>query len=475
VTEPLTVACVQWGNYEGRGAEYANVLADAVRRHLTAPHRFLCFTDAGSGLDEGIEARALPTGMRGWFNKLWLFAPGVLSGRVLFLDLDTVITDSLDDIAEYRGDFACLRDFYRPDGLGSGVMAWRAESAHDIWTEWERAGRPEPAGGDQSWIERLRPGADRLQDLFPGQIASYKVHCSDLGSPAGSRVICFHGRPRPHEAGGWVDLVWRKNGYRAARFIPGINVPFEQALGQIEANAKRALPWFFQQPAHKGVAVLVGGGPSLAESVGHIRARQKRGQKIFALNGTHDYLIRHKIVPDYMVVLDAREANTCFVAAPHPKVKYLIASMCHPKVLDALDGHDVTLWHAEMDGIVPLLAPYAEEKPIGLIGGGNTVGLKAMCLAHEMGFRRQHLYGFDSSYRAGDNHAYAQALNDGEAVSEVTVAGRTFRAAPWMMNQVRLFQRQARALDALGSDIEVHGDGLLPWTAKHMSHSRKAA
>lgn len=473
MTETLTVACVNHGNYLGRGAEYVNILADAVRRHMPAAHRFACFTDDAQGLDEGIETRPLPPGLTGWWNKLYLFAPGALTGRVLFIDLDTVVTDTLDDLAAYRGAFAALRDFYRPAGLGSGLMAWEAEKAHDIWAEWQKAGRPELPGGDQSWIERARPGADRLQDIVPGQIVSYKAHCSELGAPSGSRIVCFHGRPRPHEAGGWVDLVWRKNGMRAARFIPGLNVAVDQALAQIRENAKRDLPWHLQGPAHKGVAVLVGGGPSLAESVGHIRARKARGQKIFALNGAHDYLIGRKIVPDYLVMLDARAENVRFVANPHPGVKYLIASMCHPSVIDALAGQDVTLWHPDMDGIIPLLAPYAEDKPIGLIGGGNTVGLKAMCLVHEMGFRRQHLYGFDSSYRDGENHAYRQALNDGEQVSEVIVAGRAFRAAPWMMNQVRLFQRQAQALLALGSDVEVHGDGLLPWTAKQMM--RKAA
>jgi uncharacterized Rossmann fold enzyme len=38
-------------------------------------------------------------------------------------------------------------------------------------------------------------------------------------------------------------------------------------------------------------------------------------------------------------------------------------------------------------------------RPVHLIGGGSTVGMNAMVLAFAAGFRKIHLYGFDSSYR----------------------------------------------------------------------------
>ena len=53
------------------------------------------------------------------------------------------------------------------------------------------------------------------------------------------------------------------------------------------------------------------------------------------------------------------------------------------------------------------------DKPVHLIGGGTTVGLLAMSLAFLRGFRKIHLYGFDSCYRGDEHHAYAQNLNDG--------------------------------------------------------------
>ena len=183
---PLTVAMVNAGDYLGRGAEYVSRLVEGVESHLTIPHRFRIF--------ESTEAS--------WWAKLEMFRPDAFPAgeRVLYLDLDSIVTGSLDDIATYAGPFACLRDFYRPWGLGSGVMLWEHGTCNDLWSEWDAKGRPKLKGGDQAWVEVMRPDAVRLQDQFPGQFASWKRDCV-TGIPAGTRVVCFHGKPRPHEVG----------------------------------------------------------------------------------------------------------------------------------------------------------------------------------------------------------------------------------------------------------------------------------
>jgi hypothetical protein len=206
----LAVVCVSQGNYQGRGAEYVNRLYHGVKRHLSIPHCFLCFTDNPTGLHPDIWPYHLPTDLAGWWCKLYLFAASLRPGtKIIFLDLDTIIAGSLDEIAGYEGQFAILRDFYRPDGYGSGVMLWRQGFGRHIWDQWNAAGRPKVDGGDQAWIEKTQPTADRLQDLFPGQLVSFKEHCRE-GIPAGANVVCFHGRPKPHEQpAAWIENYWR--------------------------------------------------------------------------------------------------------------------------------------------------------------------------------------------------------------------------------------------------------------------------
>lgn len=207
----LTVACVNAGNFAGRGAEYVHSLFAGVSRNLTVDWRGVCLTDDPSSVPHGIEPRALPGDTYGWWNKLFLFKPGMFprSERVLYFDLDTVITGSLDDIAGYRGDFAAMSNINGP-GCASGVMAWRAGRMDHVYETWERYWRPVPPSGDQEWIDMVQPEFDRLQDAYPGQLVSYKAHAQGLDvPPENARVVYFHGRPRPHQAvEPWVRRAW---------------------------------------------------------------------------------------------------------------------------------------------------------------------------------------------------------------------------------------------------------------------------
>jgi hypothetical protein len=181
----LNVICVNKGNFLGQGTRYVRNLYWGVHRHLkNKPFKFHEVTD---GLGEG------------WWAKIGLFKPGRFTGRCLYFDLDTIITGSLDDLASYEGDFAGLSDFYHPDRFASGVMAWDADKAGHIFTRWVNVGMPQfDTRGDQGWIGAMRPNAERLQDLFPGQLVSFKADCRE-GAPDGARVVCFHGLPRPHQ------------------------------------------------------------------------------------------------------------------------------------------------------------------------------------------------------------------------------------------------------------------------------------
>lgn len=199
----LTVVCVK--SPPAYDHLYVNRLYAGVKRNLTVPHRFVCLTDDSSGCK--CATRSLPGGLRGWWAKLAIFAKA-WSGLVIYFDLDTLITGNLDFLTKYEGDFAILRDFYRPDGYGSGMMLWNKRQPQ-LWTDWVSAGGPDHAHGDQGWIEDRMPGADLLQDLYPGRIVSYKEHCAS-GLPVGASVVCHHGTPKPHdfEPGHWVSRAW---------------------------------------------------------------------------------------------------------------------------------------------------------------------------------------------------------------------------------------------------------------------------
>lgn len=471
----LNVVCVETGNYCGRGAEYVKNLRAQVRRHLSLPHTFHVFTDGNPEDYPGCVVHKAE--FEGWWQKLAIFKRGTFDGRVLFIDLDTYIVRNIDEIASYGGHFATLRDFLRMDGLGPAVMMFDPKWAEFIYDEWAAEGFPRRGNGDQTFIENLNQGrmrkeVDILQDMFPGQFVSYKVHARDE-IPQEAAFVCFHGKPRPHEAGGWAKQAWEMGGVAAPKFNPVLNVPNVTMLAQAEENLKRDLPTLLHVSEHDGTALIVGGGPSLADTLPSLRFHKNRGGKIFALNGVHDWLIDRGIVPDYHVILDARQDNVCFVKKPHKDCTYLLAAQCHPDLFDALKDHKVIMWVGFMDGAEALAKRI--PKPLVIVGGGNTVGLKTMCLVHVWGYRKQRLFGFDSSYRADANHAYPQPLNDGEETLEILCEGRKFICAKWMARQAAVFQTQSQTLARAGAVISVHGDGLIPWIAKCESEEMENA
>ncbi len=199
-----SVVCLKWG--KKYTPEYVNRLYLAFNRNSTVPFTFHCFTDDRKGLIEGIICHDLPyKGLDGWWNKLYFFSKEFpLSGRIFFVDLDTLIVGNIDHILMYHGGFAGLRDFYKVEknihatNFQSSVMSFNAHEHTHIWDNFIK----DPVNivnsikphGDQLWIERQQPKRVYWQDLYPNQFVSYKVHCLK-GLPETARIVCYHGIP----------------------------------------------------------------------------------------------------------------------------------------------------------------------------------------------------------------------------------------------------------------------------------------
>ena len=467
----LNICCIRAGDHFSPA--YVSVLFDSVRRNLADGFegKFICFTDQADPLDDAIEVRPLPANLPGWWSKLALFKPGLFPDgeRVLFFDLDTLITGRLDEIAAYDGPFAILRDFFRPDGLQSAVMAWRAGECSEIWASYEAAGCPmDDTGGDQVWIERTQLAcAVRLQDVFPGAFVSFK---QIKGPPEKASVVCFHGRPRPHEIQfGWVPEVWKVGGMTRADLDVVCNTEQEKLTANVRSAIARNVSWLDTAPEHDRQVCIVGGGPSLVDTLDELKWRKSIGQRIWALNGVAGFLLKQGIVADAALIVDARPENARFLEGLAPETAAFIASQCHPSVFDAADANNlnVVLWHVNSPGMVDILADEV-QRPVHLIGGGTTVGLNAMVMGFAAGYRNFHLYGFDSSYRDASHHAYTQPQNNDDRVIDALYNDHKFRTTAWMAQQVSDFQDLVPGLLADGCIVTVAGDGLLQTVARDM-------
>jgi hypothetical protein len=237
------------------------------------------------------------------------------------------------------------------------------------------------------------------------------------------------------------------------------NTSDEDLHRNIKANSARARQiargWVKSQPAHDRVAVLVGSGPSLADTLEEVRERFTAGDTVFAMNGAANYLNAHGIRPDFQVMIDPREETKQLIG---PADDHLIASQCHPSVFDAVPH--AKLYHLQIEGIDDDLPEYPH--PFALVGGAASVGNTSTVLAYVLGYRTLHLYGYDSSHRDAQSHAFHQKMNDGEPNCIVAWNGKNYRTSLTMKLQAEKAQETLRALETAGVEIHVHGSGLLP-------------
>lgn len=207
--EGVTVACVKWGTkYD---AEYVNKLYRGVKRHSQgAMGRFVCFTDDDSGLCDGITAREFPptpVKWQGWWNKALLFAPQAdtsLCGRVVFIDLDTVITGSLADLLAFRGRFGLLgtdelSNEGRTGGYNSSIVCWDAgdkDIQDAVYGQLEALGScvTDVIIRFDHWLEMTVKRACVLQRELPGQLVEYVGHC-EVEVPHGAELSISHCTP----------------------------------------------------------------------------------------------------------------------------------------------------------------------------------------------------------------------------------------------------------------------------------------
>jgi len=221
----LTVACVlrAGGLYD---VSWVARLRAQVRRHLKIEHRFhiicdssIIWDDARLSVCGGDTIHTVADCWPGWWAKLELFKPDRFSGPVLYFDLDTLLIGDLSEIASAAAehDLIMLRDFCRPGGLGSGVMAWRSQEAvaplYGAFTARPRMFMEcHRVGGDQEFIE-VRAHLKKVahwQDVVPGQIVSYKADACERAAPAAARVMCLHGKPKFTDmpADNWARREW---------------------------------------------------------------------------------------------------------------------------------------------------------------------------------------------------------------------------------------------------------------------------
>lgn len=190
---------------------YVRRLRGEVKRYLQQPHKFVCITDKDIRVPFGYTMKP-PTTYPGWWGKIGLFKEGVAADRNLWLDLDVIITGSLDELVDkYCHTCLSMPLNWAQSGHGgcqSSVMAWadnhNVRQIYDLFDPKDARWPPVNDGylwGDQEWITQLRDTRKiQVNPMNADWVKSYKYHVRGRGGPPeGSKVIVFHGSPKPSE------------------------------------------------------------------------------------------------------------------------------------------------------------------------------------------------------------------------------------------------------------------------------------
>ena len=182
----------------------------------------------------------------------------------------------------------------------------------------------------------------------------------------------------------------------------------------------------------------------------------------------HDPLIEAGIIPKFCILLDPRAHVQDFIEDPHPKVTYLIASMCHPSTLDRLMekgavhyGYHAQVGADELDAIKMRLG----GKHF-LLGGGCSAAMRGISVMHCLGFRRFKLYGYDLCYFSEEGLDMDKKSADGEPhYFDVEVFGKKFLTDAEKVAQCQDFNK----IQELSKEVsvEVFGPGMVPHVWNH--------
>jgi len=222
--KPVNIVCFYWNGTDRPGWDDVNLgfdyilkLYNGFKRNTTVPFKFHCLTPDVYYEHKDIAFHKLesPSWM-GCLPKYSMFNPAYgFEGRVFACDLDVVITGNMDDILSYKGKFSTRRTFHGKPESGGDMISFKGGTYQWIWKTFvdNTSGMENFTKGRERWVYRYHPKMKKfpfLQDLFPGQILSYKNNVNGgRGVTESTRIVSCHGNPRPHKINEpWVKEHW---------------------------------------------------------------------------------------------------------------------------------------------------------------------------------------------------------------------------------------------------------------------------
>jgi hypothetical protein len=232
---------MKWGTRYG--PDYVNRLYSMIERHTAQPTRLVCYTDESEGINSNVQVYPLPyielPEYRRWFPwrkiSLWQKELQGISGEVLYLDLDVVVTGGLDDFFDYKpGHYCVARNWtQRKERIGNTSVYRFPVGAHTylydrIMNDCEDVLARHR--NSQTFISREIKDMEFWPDDWCVSFKHSLLPAWPLNLflapalPPATKVVAFTGKPDPDEAmeGRWPHERWYQGLYKRVRPTPWI-------------------------------------------------------------------------------------------------------------------------------------------------------------------------------------------------------------------------------------------------------------
>lgn len=186
------------------GGDYGPRSVARLQKQIDLP--IIVLTDFDEDCFDGVEVRPLRHNWPGWWSKIEFFREDLHYLDCLYLDLDVVVVDSLEDMG--RDGFAMWVDPFG-HGFNSSVMYKPREAGtRHLYEDFKETpakfmqefsvGNGTKNGlmwGDQGYITKY--GRTSGRNYRAPEVCSFKKD----GQEEDCKVLVFHGQPKPYEAG----------------------------------------------------------------------------------------------------------------------------------------------------------------------------------------------------------------------------------------------------------------------------------
>jgi hypothetical protein len=249
-------------------------------------------------------------------------------------------------------------------------------------------------------------------------------------------------------------LVWTKPEDIKLEFLPyrfptRSAVTLDAEIRQIEECIKQGYKKLKLRRLSDETLSVVGYGPTL-----HYTYKEVNPPCI-TVSGALDFLQDKGIIPDYHAECDGRDYKTKHLERANKKTKYLMASICNPRMWELLKGCYVEYWHnANGQHVVDWIS----KNDLGstLIAGGSNIGLSAVHLGGILGYRKFKLFGFDGNFIGDIRHAGPHYAAPQRVIYRLA-NGRKWKTSPQMSNSCdelgRLFENSEIEIEIIGDSL----------------------